>query len=297
MVGKVMVTPELMEQVKFGAVLAVSVSGGKDSQALLNSVMSWYKESGLTNKIFAIHADLGRAEWKETSAHTAKICEAHGLELVTVQAEHEGSPIDLVDKIEIRHQQLKDSGRTNVAPFPSSMQRYCTSDMKIDPIKHYLRKFDRSINIMGIRWEESKSRAEKPIFERKEGMKKKGTPQGYTWNAIIHYTFADVLAACGMTEAQYKHGRLQYQLTETIPSDWSLHPAYAYGNDRLSCSICVLGSRSDVVNGVKHNPEYAQYLHEKEQETGFTFQQGFSIQKAMDRLKSNGAQTNMFNPK
>lgn len=294
MFEKVIATPALMEQVELGAVLAVSVSGGKDSQALLTAVVSWYKDLGLTNKIFAIHADLGRAEWKETSAYTAQICQAHGLELVTVQAQHEGSPIDLVDKIELRHKQLKDSGRTNVVPFPSSMQRYCTADMKIDPIMHYLRNFERSINIMGIRWEESKSRATKPIFERKEGMKKKGTPQGFTWNAIIHYTFANVLEACGMSEEQYKHGRLQYQLTETIPSDWNLHPAYAYGNDRLSCAICVLGSRSDVVNGVKHNPEYAQYLHEKEQETGFTFQQGFSIQKAMDRLQAQQNQPLLF---
>ena len=91
----VQVCPELMEQVNLGAVLAISVSGGKDSQALLNSVLEWYRAKGLTNKIFAIHADLGRAEWAETAAYTQQMCEAQNIELVVVQAEHEEKPIDL----------------------------------------------------------------------------------------------------------------------------------------------------------------------------------------------------------
>lgn len=53
---------ELLEQVSQGAVLAISISGGKDSQALLKAVIDWYRSEGLTNPVFAIHADLGRSE-------------------------------------------------------------------------------------------------------------------------------------------------------------------------------------------------------------------------------------------
>jgi len=287
-------TKELLEQVELGAVLAVSVSGGKDSQAMLNMVMEWYRAKKLTNEIFAIHADLGRAEWEQTSEFTAQMCAAQNVRLVTVRAEHEGQPIDLLDRIDLRQEQLKAQGREGVVFFPSYQQRYCTKDMKINPCTHYYRQFDRVISIEGIRWAESKARAEKPIFERRDGMKQKGGALGFTWNPIIHFSFADVLAACGMSEEQYKHGRLQYQLTETIPADWKLHPAYAMGNERLSCSICVLGSRNDVKNGIKHNPIFAEYLLQKERESGFSFQQGFSIQKAMEQMQASTKQGELF---
>lgn len=290
----VMICPELLEQVNWGAVLAVSVSGGKDSQAMLNVVMNWYRANNLTNKIFAIHADLGRAEWAQTAEFTAQMCAAQNIELVTVRAEHEGKPIDLLDRINLRQAQLKEKGREDVVFFPSFQQRYCTSDMKTDPLNAHFKKFERVVSIEGIRWEESKARAKKPIFERRNGMKQKGGALGFTWNPIVHFSFADVLGACGMSEEQYRHGRLQYQLTETIPADWKIHPAYAIGNDRLSCSICVLGSRNDVKNGIKHNPEFAEYLLQKEKETGFTYQQGFSIHKALEQMQAGKNQGELF---
>lgn len=79
---KIVVPIEIENAVKNGAVLAISISGGKDSQALLKSVWDWYKSENLTNKIFAIHADLGRVEWKETPDFVEKICQDLGVELV-----------------------------------------------------------------------------------------------------------------------------------------------------------------------------------------------------------------------
>lgn len=289
------ITSELTAQINLGAVLAISVSGGKDSQALLASVLSWYRANNLTNKIFAIHADLGRAEWAQTNQFVHQLCETYQIELVEVWAMHEGKRIDLLDKIELRRAKIAEQGRLSTTPiYPSFQQRYCTSDLKTDPINAYLKQFPRVVSIEGIRWDESKARSKKPIFQRRDGMKKKGGALGFTWNAIIHYSEKDVLAACGLTESEYTFGRWQYKITGNVPKDWKLHPAYAMGNTRLSCAICVLASRNDFLNGIKHNPELADWIDQKERETGFSYQQGITIQQGRARLAAESEQTELI---
>jgi 3'-phosphoadenosine 5'-phosphosulfate sulfotransferase (PAPS reductase)/FAD synthetase len=285
-------TPELMMQIELGAAIAISISGGKDSQALLSSVLSWYRANNLTNQIFAIHADLGRAEWAQTEQFVQDLCESHQIQLVVVSAMHNGKKIDLLDKIELRQEQLKKSGRLDVPIYPSMMQRYCTSDLKTDPINAYFKQqeFPKIISVEGIRWDESKARSQKLVFQRRDGMKR-GLVRGFTWNAIAHFKEADVLKACGMSEAEFKLGQWQYKATETIPSNWKIHPAYAMGNTRLSCAICVLASKNDFLNGIKHNPQLADWISQKEDETGFTYQQGISIKQGRARLAAQLEQT------
>lgn len=51
------------------------------------------------------------------------------------------------------------------------------------------------------------------------------------------------------------------------------HPAYALGNQRLSCMFCIMGSRNDLRNAAKQNPElFARYV-EVEKRTGYTMHQ------------------------
>jgi hypothetical protein len=47
----------------------------------------------------------------------------------------------------------------------------------------------------------------------------------------------------------------------------------------------VLANRSDVLNGVKHNPEVAEEMEQMEKESGFTFQSNFSITEAKRQLE------------
>jgi len=43
------------------------------------------------------------------------------------------------------------------------------------------------------------------------------------------------------------------------------HPAYGFGNERVSCVLCVLATENDLRVGAKHNPEFAkQYLKMEE---------------------------------
>lgn len=257
---------EITEFLAKDAVLAISISGGKDSQALLKSVMDWYRSEGLTNQIFAIHADLGRAEWEQTPAFVEKLCADLDVELVVVRS----SKGDLQDQIEARRVQLEGKDKPH---FPSAMARYCTSNLKTTPINEYLKKFEKVISIEGICWHESKARALKPRVSPRDNMKRKAL----TWNAIIDFSIDDVWATYNQTQETYKEAQRIYRLTNQIPEWWNFHPAYAMGNQRLSCSICILGSKNDVQNGIKHNPEYAEFLAQQEQKSGFTFAQGRSI--------------------
>ncbi len=280
-----MIVPfEIQEAVNKGAVLAVSISGGKDSQALLKVVFDWHKSEGLTNKIFAIHADLGRAEWKETPAFVGKICHDLGIGLVVVRRHRNGKDIDLLDRWIERKEQLEGTGK----PFWSSAtSRYCTSGLKTDPINKYLRQFDNVISIEGIRWQESKARSEKPRFKIRTEIATKGR-KALTWNAIIDYTIDDIWETYGQSQESYNQAKKEYRLTEIVPTWWNFHPAYAMGNERLSCAICILGSINDKLNGIKHNPVLANEIERLEIETGFGFWgEGNGITKAKKRLHAS----------
>jgi 3'-phosphoadenosine 5'-phosphosulfate sulfotransferase (PAPS reductase)/FAD synthetase len=197
-----------------------------------------------------------------------------------VRRERNGKEMDLLDRWAERKEQLKGQNK----PFWSSaMSRYCTSDLKQDPINRYLRQFPNVVSIEGIRWAESKARALKPRFKVREQIATRNRI-AHTWNAIIDYTIEQVWAADGQSTENLRQAQQHYKATGEVPTWWNYHPAYAMGNDRLSCAICVLGNKNDVLNGIKHNPELAEQMHQWELETGFTFKQGFSIAKGREIL-------------
>ncbi len=252
------------------AVLAISISGGKDSQALLHAVMEWYRREGLTNRVFAIHADLGRAEWAQTPAFVESLCKLYEVELVVVRRTREGKEVDLVDGWERRMKQLEGQNKPH---WSSAKSRYCTSDFKTQPINAYLKQFDKVISIEGIRWQESKARSLKPRVSRRNGMMRKAL----TWNAICDFTIEDVWATGGQSQESYLEAQRLYRLTGVVPEWWNFHPAYAMGNTRLSCALCVLANNNDFRNGIRYNPALASLLSEMETQSGFTFRQGKSI--------------------
>jgi hypothetical protein len=55
---------------------------------------------------------------------------------------------------------------------------------------------------------------------------------------------------------------------------WRWHPAYALGNERLSCSICILASKNDLLNGIEFHPDYYRQLVQLELDSGFSFRHG-----------------------
>lgn len=97
---------------------------------MLNRLVMAFYRMGVVMVI--IHADLGRAEWIQTPAFVRHLSYVAGLPLVVVRRPQG----DLVQEIQDRMVKLAGTDK----PFwPSSAQRYCTSDQKRGQIDTFLR--------------------------------------------------------------------------------------------------------------------------------------------------------------
>lgn len=305
-----------------GGTLAVSISGGKDSQALLSALADEYALRGWTGPIYAVHAHLGRAEWPQSLAHCRRIAEQAGVELVVVHRPQG----DLVDQIRARALKLAGTGKapwpdaqnryctsdqkrgqldTQMRnPWPTATMRYCTADQKRGQILKVHRRSELIVAAMGMRGGESAARAKRPVVAVRKQITAKairdlapdaalsargeGQRLALDWLPLHHWGAEDVWAQCGtsssdLTERQflYRAGRVGEAL-----DGWPAHPAYVYGNQRLSCALCVLASQNDLINGARHNPElYREYVA-IERESGFAFQQGRSLASLQPALAS-----------
>jgi 3'-phosphoadenosine 5'-phosphosulfate sulfotransferase (PAPS reductase)/FAD synthetase len=273
------VPAEITTAMDQGAALAVSLSGGKDSQAMAVALVAWAKGAGYwgTNDIFAVHADLGRMEWSGEFA-TDPIVRRQARELglrLEVVTRTDGR--DLVDHIQARRARLEEQGKD--APFwPSSAARYCTSDLKRDPINKLLRQYTHIVSAEGIRADESHARAKKPCWQVRQKITTQ-TREAHTWFPILEWTTDDVWAALGTSSGELAWRQTEYRQGSKHEAlkGWFSHPAYVLGNERLSCALCVLGSPGDILNGARHNPDLFAELLQMEKDSGWTFTQAISL--------------------
>jgi 3'-phosphoadenosine 5'-phosphosulfate sulfotransferase (PAPS reductase)/FAD synthetase len=268
-----------------GAAVFPNVSGGKDGQALVKTLANNnIPMAGL------VHADLGRIEWHESLPMCEKLALEFGLDLFVVKR---SDGRGLVEHWKARMVKLKGLFK----PFwSSSASRYCTSDLKRDVINKFYRNLphnDFVISAEGIRAGESKERAKKNPLQINtrisssfyDGMTveeaiaayKPGKRLVITWYAIFNFTTEEVWNTYGMTTAKLMEARAIYQDTNKVPAWWPFHPAYVYGNERVSCVFCVLGCMNDLKVGAKHRPELLAELIAMEDESGFTFKSNFSL--------------------
>lgn len=267
---------EISEQIKKGAVVVISISGGKDSQALLRAVVAYMRSNGYTNRLIAIHADLGRVEWENSMSFCESLCNDLAIEFVVVRREKG----DLLQRWQDRMHTLKGQNKPH---WSSAASRYCTSDMKVQPIDKFLRQFDNVISVQGIRAQESAARAQKPCVCERTAITTR-TRTATTWNAIIDWSIEDVWATYGNTVEDLMFAQSYFRYTGKIHPCWQFHPAYAMGNERLSCMMCVLGSKNDIKNGIKNNWHLAQELIDMERESGFAFKQNQSIEQLRNEV-------------
>lgn len=235
-----MITPTMPSEIRnmldLGALFVVNHSAGKDSQAM----MIYLTALGIPKEqLLVIHADLGEVEWKGNLDHIRQTI--GNVELITAVAK-----TGFFDMVERRQM------------FPSPSQRQCTSDLKRGPIereiRHYLKahpEFEgRVVNCMGMRAQESASRAKKTPVQFSKRNSKAGR-QWFDWLPIHDLTTEDV-----------------FKLIE----DAGQKPHYAYqmGMSRLSCCFCIMASASDLTIAARANPElYARYV-EMEKRIGHT---------------------------
>jgi hypothetical protein len=270
--------PRIEQALLDGYALAVSVSGGKDSQAMLTALATLHADRGFTGPIFAIHADLGRIEWTGSLDHVERMARAAGVPL-TVVRRSDGR--DMIDHWEARGRRLAEQGK-RARPWSDASNRFCTSDMKRDPIDTVLRTYDRVISAEGIRAQESPARAKKPVWKQRTRITTRAR-DALTWNPILDWTTEDVLEACGTStadlirrQALHRDGREDEAL-----DGWPLHYVYVLGNRRLSCSFCILGCQGDLENAARYQPATLRTLVEMEDRFGFAFQPGKPLRRLL----------------
>ncbi len=267
-----------LQALQSGADCAIGVSGGKDSQALLTTFVAWFREQHFSGRLFAIFADLGRAEWWQTRSVVEQLCARLGVELIVVHRDQG----DLLDRFDQR--------QASVGPdqpfWPTTGLRYCSSDLKRTPCDKYLRNVCLIISLEGIRAQESEARAEKEPFtlrstitgkryrdlardcawalyleDREKALRYQQLPLfgetpseraalttlprlAFTWYPLFHWTLEDLWQACGTSLAErrqlYQEGTLRQDAAqrERALAGWPAHPAYVLGSKRLSCKLC-----------------------------------------------------------
>lgn len=232
--------------------ILINTSGGKDSQTMMRVVVEQAEAEGVTDRLVAVHADLGRVEWPGTRELAEEQAGHYGLGFI-VCSRPQG---DLLDHVEQK------------GKWPSSAARYCTSDHKRGQVRKVMTALvdemglgrpARLLNCLGVRADESKARAKKVPLRYDDKASGKGkVRQVWEWFPIFDWT--------------------EPQVWDDIRShDVAYHPAYDLGMPRLSCCFCVLSTRTALTLAAQHNPDLAQQYLAVEIKTGHRFTDKLSM--------------------
>jgi 3'-phosphoadenosine 5'-phosphosulfate sulfotransferase (PAPS reductase)/FAD synthetase len=247
-----------------GAVFAFSLSGGKDSGALAFAAMRHLDQMGHPReRRIAIHADLGRVEWKSTPAMVEATAARLGLPLHIVRRKAG----DLLARWQVRFFNAKvryeDLATYNlIGPWSQANKRFCTSELKAQVIGPYLAQLFKGqtiVQVVGIRREESTGRKAAPVSKPDTRFAQPGNRAGTSmmlWHPGVEWTKEEIFSC---------HTR------HAIP----LHEAYTtYGSSRLSCAFCVLGSIGDLraASNAAGNVDLYRELVAMEADSTFSFQ-------------------------
>ncbi|MEM9091798.1 MAG: hypothetical protein AAGC93_24040, partial [Cyanobacteria bacterium P01_F01_bin.53] len=120
--------PEFIQQILVAdATLAISVSGGKDSDAMLRYLAEAAQQYDWQGDLFALFCDLGRIEWAGVQTHLRQVCEDLNLPLVKLYPKR-----TMLEEWQHRYETIL--ARQEEKPFwSSSAARFCTKHEKTQP--------------------------------------------------------------------------------------------------------------------------------------------------------------------
>lgn len=105
---RLLIPPEIDTALRQGAGVAIGVSGGKDSSALLITLSSLLRTRYPEAEMVALHADTGM-EWRQTEPHLRDITSRLGIPFHIVRREQG----DLLQRIQQRYDYLQSVGKTS----------------------------------------------------------------------------------------------------------------------------------------------------------------------------------------
>lgn len=227
-------TPLIVDLIAKKAPIAISVSGGKDSDVAAFETQAYLEATGHEGPVILIHSDLGRVEHKDSLPACERLASRLGLDLIVVRRKAG----DLMDRWLTRWQ--KNVERYSllqcvkvILPWSTASMRFCTSELKTTIIcRHLVERYPKAtiLNVVGIRRQESTTRAQtSPCSPQPKLINATFQTQGYNWHPLLAWTQEEVLA---------------YHAYRGFP----LHEAYTtYGMSRVSCAYCILARQDDLV--------------------------------------------------
>lgn len=243
--------------------IVVNSSGGKDSQTALRKVALLATWQGFESKrVIVSHQDLGASEWPGTYDLVCQQARHYGFKVIVSRYRNkDGKERSLLDYVERR------------GKWPSSKQRFCTSDFKRGPGERVIRGLTclkgrtyRVLNVLGFRAEESPARA-------------KRIPWGVNKRLRTHAReVIDWLPIHDWSEEQVWN--------DIKASGVPYHPAYDHGMPRLSCVFCIFANRNALLLAGAHNPGLLSRYVEVEKRIGHTFKKDLSLADVKRDLES-----------
>ena len=246
-------------------VVIVGDSGGKDSGVLVHEVCTQADQAGQLHKVRVLHCDLGRTpnghliEWPGALAVARSHADLYGVPYVVRRSQRWPSLWD----------RIMDHGN-----WPGFFARFCTSDTKTAVGRDYVDEVAAELRLgrpiragyaLGMRAEESRARARKPVIEQHR-MTAKTLRDVTTWLPVHHLKTDEVW------KAHAEHG---------IP--W--HPAYEHVG-RLSCRACPLAKRADLVASARLNPEIFAEWAGAEERMGMPFKKNLTLKQIIELARS-----------
>ena len=236
--AELQVPSECRDMIRRGALVSLSSSGGKDSQAmtiLLAQIVP-------PDQLVVVHAPLGEVEWPGTVEHIENTIPT-GVPLIFARM---ASGKTLLDQVEER------------GKWPGPRVRFCTRGFKVSPIerelRHYLKAHPRFagriVSAIGIRRDESNARSKRVPWARSDRNSRAGR-EWFDWLPIFDLTAGDVFRV--IREAGQ-----------------SPHWVYEQGVSRCSCSFCIFSSRPDLRRAAELRPLLYRRYAEIERRIGHT---------------------------
>jgi 3'-phosphoadenosine 5'-phosphosulfate sulfotransferase (PAPS reductase)/FAD synthetase len=240
--------------------IVVNSSGGKDSQTALRRMIVLCNLQGVDrSRIVVSHQCLGRMEWDGTLDLVREQAAHYKLRLeVTRYRDKNGAESSLLDYVRKRRM------------WPSSQQRFCTSEFKRGPggrviVKLFRESPGRILNVYGFRAEESPARAKKKAFARNDRFSS-GAREVWDYLPIHNWREKDVWTSIETSGVRH-------------------HPAYDLGMPRLSCQFCIFAPRATLIIAGRANPALLDEYCAVEEEIGHSFQNGRPISEIRDAIR------------